>query len=312
MKYKKLAQVVLTAGVLIAAHNQAQATDFKILVPFPPGGGLDVVARIISAGASKLGYSNLVENKPGAGGIIGTNECVRRTATEKNLLCIVSQAQSVVIPPEQEKFVQYKFEDLQFVKLVAKSPMVLITSSKNTKSYNDIINDFKSNRKLNFGSPSWLNTQHGRHFLKNLGNTESQVIDYNGANQVVVDVIGGTLDYSFVPYSAVMSQFTSGNLRVVGVCNPRVDIAELRSIPTIDIKDGWTEKNSADFGFVVGSQAKKEDIDRLEKILNEVLQDKSVKESLQKIGLTGDNSSREEYRKLSTDARNLYRNLLNK
>lgn len=310
MKYKKLVSLLLVAGIWSGV--QAKDIDLKILVPFPPGGGQDAVARIISTGASKLGYSNLVENKPGAGGIIGTNECIRRTATEKNLLCIVSQAQSVVIPPEQEQFVQYKFEDLQFVKLVAKSPMVLITSPKNTKSYKDVINDFKSNAKSNFGSASWLNTQHGKHFLKSLGNTESQVVDYKGANQIIVDVINGSLDYSFVPYSAVVGQFAGGAIRIVGVCNPRVDIPELKSIPTIDIKDGWTENNFADFGFVVGSQAKKEDIDRLEKILNEILQDKSVNESLQKIGITGDISTREDYRKMSTDARNRYTKLLKK
>jgi tripartite-type tricarboxylate transporter receptor subunit TctC len=310
MNLKKLFGVILLSTILNNAV--AKDVDLKILVPFPAGGAQDVVARIVSTGASKLGYTSLVENKPGAGGMTGTNECIKRTATEKNLLCMVSPAQALVIPPELEQFVQFKFEDLQFVKLVARSPIVLITSPKNTKSYNEIINDFKSNAKTNFGSSSWLTTQHNNHFLKNLGNTNSQVVDYKGGNQVVIDVIGGTLDYSFIPYSAVMSQYLGGTVRIVGVSPTRADIPTLAKIPTIDIKDGWTEHNSGDFGFVVGPQARKQDIDNIEKMLNEILTDKSVVENLQKIGSTSDASSRDSYRKMSTDFRNRVNTFLKK
>jgi tripartite-type tricarboxylate transporter receptor subunit TctC len=310
MNLKKLFGVILLSTILNNAV--AKDVDLKILVPFPAGGAQDVVARIVSTGASKLGYTSLVENKPGAGGITGTNECIKRTATEKNLLCMVSQAQALVIPPELEQFVQFKFEDLQFVKLVSRGPIVLITNPKNTKSYNEIINDFKSNTKTNFGSSSWLTTQQNNHFLKNLGNTNSQVVDYKGGNQIVVDIINGTLDYSFIPYSAVMGQYLGGTVRIVGVSPLRAGITALDKIPTIDIKDGWTEHNSADFGLIVGPQARKQDIDNLEKMLNEILTDKSVIDNLQKVGGASDLSSRDNYRKLSTDFRNRLNVLLKK
>jgi tripartite-type tricarboxylate transporter receptor subunit TctC len=307
---KKIISAMLAAGMLSTVY--AKDVDLRILVPFPPGGGQDAVARIVATGAEKLGYSTLIENKPGAGGITGTNECIKRTATEKNLLCMVSQGQAVVVPPEIEKFVQFSFDQIQGVKLLATSPMVLITSLKNTKSYDEIINDFKTNKKLNFGSASWLNTQHNKHFLNGLKNTETQVIEYKGANQIVVDIIGGNLDYAFVPYSATSGQFTGGALRVVAVCTPRPDIVELRNVPTLNIKDGWTDVNYADFGLITSTDAKKEDVQRLEKILSDSLKDPVVKANLSKLGIAGADVSRDEYQKMLNEHKVRYARLLKK
>jgi tripartite-type tricarboxylate transporter receptor subunit TctC len=286
--------------------------DLKISVPNPPGGGQDVVARIVATGASTLGYNVIVENKPGAGGITGTNECIKRTATEKNLLCLVSQAQAVVMPPDLESFVQYKFEDLKSVKLLATSPMVMITSTKNSKTYNEIIDEFKANKQLNLGSAAWLNTQHNNHFLKGLGNTKSQVVDYKGANQIIIDIVNGSLDYAFVPYSSVIGLYAGGTIRIAAVCNPRLKIDALKNIPTLAIKDGWTEENYADFGLVSGPMTKNEDILVLEKIITETLKDRTVRENLTKIGIVASDMSSFDYRNLQTEQKNRYIRLIKK
>ena len=305
---KKTIATMIAAGVMASAN--AKDVDLKILVPFPAGAAMDSIARTVTTGAERLGYSTLVENKPGAGGITGTNECIQRTATEKNLVCMVSQAQSVVVPPELEQFVKFKFEDLQFVKLLATSPLVLITSPKNTKSYDEIINDFKTNKKLNLGSASWLNTQHNKHFLKNLNNTNSEVIDYKGANQIVVDVVNGNLDYAFVAYSGAAGMFKGNALRIVAVCPPRYDIPDLKDLPTLTVKDGWTESNYADFGLITGPDAKKEDIAKIEKILNEAYKDPTVLEGLRKLGLARSDFTSDDYRKVQIDHRSRYTRLL--
>jgi len=302
----------LCALLLTSSAYANKEADLKILVPFPPGGAQDAVARIVSTGAGKLGHNVIIENKPGAGGITGTNECINRTKTEKNLLCMVSQAQAVAIQPEVEQFVQYRFDQLQAVKLLATSPMVLIANPKNSKSYDEIINDFKGNKKLNFGSASWLNTQHTKHFLRNLGNSNTEVIDYRGANQIVTDVIGGNLDYAFVPYSATSGQFIGGLLRIVAVCTPRPNIEALKNIPTLNIKDGWTESNYADFGLIASVAATKENLQALEKILTDSLKESSVRENLSKLGIAGSDVSREEYQKLLNEHNVRYSRLLKK
>jgi hypothetical protein len=86
----------------------------------------------------------------------------------------------------------------------------------------------------------------------------------------------------------------------------------LKNIPTLAIKDGWTEENYADFGLVSGPLSKNEDILVLEKIITETLKDRTVRENLTKIGIVASDLSSSDYRNLQTEQKNRYIRLIKK
>jgi len=102
---KKIIKLILSTLSLFCTLSYANNTT-TILVGFPPGGGNYILAQAVSEAATRLGYPNYVESKPGAGGILGVNDCVRRV-NEKNLICLVSQTQyahSLALSSDIRKF----------------------------------------------------------------------------------------------------------------------------------------------------------------------------------------------------------------
>lgn len=274
----------MSALVLACACTMSKEVDLKILVGFPPGGGTDVVGRIFATAAARQGHTVVIENKPGAGGFIGLGECVQRTATEKNLVCLVNQGQLSYIPPGMEELVKYKQEDLNYVRLIASSPMVLITNTKNTVTISDLKSDLSAGKQVTFGAPAPLAAAFTSNILKYLKNT-SVVVEYKGAAPLINDIIGGHVGYAFVPYAAVISQHQGGLVRVLASSGPKSSLTVMQDVPLIDIKDGWSHDNTSDFGFVMGPNASKDAVRENEQLIVKIMTDPKFREDLSNMGI---------------------------
>jgi len=199
-------------------------------------------------------------------------------------LCIVNQGQVSYIPPGMEELVKYKQEDLNYVRLIASSPMVLITSAKNNKSFTEFKTDLSDKKLTTFGAPAPLAVAFTSNVLKVFKN-DSVVAEYKGAGPLINDVMGGHVQYAFVPYAAVIGQHQGGLVKVLAACGPKSTLTALQDIPLMDTKDGWSHDNSSDFGFVMGPDANKDAVRENEQLITKIMTDPKVREDLANMGI---------------------------
>jgi tripartite-type tricarboxylate transporter receptor subunit TctC len=276
----------LTLILLVCLPSVSYASNVtKILIGFPPGGGNYSMARALSESAARLGYPNIVESRPGAGGILGVNECVAR-AKEKNLICLVSQtqyAQSLLLSSDIRKFDP---EKLTYIKIIAATPLVLVTNSNNHKSMQNLVADLKepNGPPVFFGSSS-IGLQTSTNWLfHQTKSVNGQNIDYKGINQIINDLLGNHINYSICFYSSVKAQIEQGNLRVVAMVgstfdNPRLmNFARLqKTVPDMEVTD-------QKFGIVMGPDADPAAVKYYETMLTKIMHDPKFQEQIKAEG----------------------------
>lgn len=191
----------------------------KIIVPFSPGGGTDLVARTAAEGMSKeLNQAVIVENKPGAGTVIGT-DYVAKSAPDGYNLIVATFAQAV--NPSLIKNLPYNASrDLTPVGMIGNSPNVLVVlPNSEFKSVMDVINYAKKNPgKLTYASQGNGTSAHlAGELLASLANIEITHIPYKGASQAITDLLGGQVQIMFATASAAANLSSSGKLRPLAV-----------------------------------------------------------------------------------------------
>ena len=153
--------VAATAGVALGlpfpawAQTNYPARPIRLVVPFPPGGGTDILARVVGQQlAGSLGQSFVIENRPGAGGNIGV-ETVAKSSPDGYTL-VIGQTSNLAINPTLYPKLPYKpLEDLAPIALIASAPLVMVVmTSSPFKSLDDVIATAKANPDdITFGSP---------------------------------------------------------------------------------------------------------------------------------------------------------------
>lgn len=232
--------LVLTtaAAAFVAVPAQAAFPDkpVKIVVPFAPGGGTDLVARTMGITmGQELGQPVIIDNKPGAGTIIGT-DAVAKSAPDGYTLVMATVAH-VVNPSIQPKLPYNYDKAFAPVILVGVSPNVLVVRAESPiKSVKDLIDAAKANPgKLSFASQGAGTSAHlAGELFKNLTKTSITHIPYRGAGPAITDLLGGQVDVMFATAAAVGSFIESGKLRAVAVTTAtRSPSHALAKVPTI-------------------------------------------------------------------------------
>jgi tripartite-type tricarboxylate transporter receptor subunit TctC len=278
--FKKIGLITTLYSTMALATTTPTTT---IVVGFPPGGGNYTVANIISTAAEKAGYPTILDIKPGAGGIVGMNHCVSKVS-DKNLLCIASQTQYVhgaILSPD---IVKFDPEKLSYVKMVGYSPSVLVTRPSNQKSFSELIDDMKKNKPVSFGSPALGYSILTYWLFSNTPTSNGIVVDYKGAAPMIVDIIGGSVEYGFVPYTVVKSQVDSGALRIVAAW-PDKNAPVLSKYPNIQQYVKEMEPDKSLWGFVLGEGADTEQVKRYNVILTTLMQDSDVQNRFESVGI---------------------------
>ncbi len=217
-----------------AAHADYPAEKpVRIVVPFAPGGGTDLIARTLGLGMSQaLGQTVIVENKPGAGTVIGT-DLMAKSAPDGYTLVIATMAHAV--NPSLLSKLPYN-NDTAFapVSLVGRGPNVLVVRTESPyKSVKDILDAVKSGKKLTYASQGNGTSAHlaGEMFV-NLTKADLLHIPYRGAGPAMNDLLGGQVDLFFGTAAAVSSMVEQGKLRALAVTTPEPSAA-FKGVPTV-------------------------------------------------------------------------------
>jgi tripartite-type tricarboxylate transporter receptor subunit TctC len=300
---------ILLAVLTVLAMN-SYADNLTILVGFPPGGGNYIVGQLISETGIKLGYKNAIEIKAGAGGIIGMNECVSRV-DDKNLICITSQAQyAYSIIPSLDEVRKFDPQTLTYIKMVGFTPNVLITNPKNTKSLPEVLGDLKSSKPVSFASGALGLRILSSLLIKETDSKNAIIAEYKGVGPAVIDVMGGHVDYAFVPYTTIQSQVSSGLVRIVA--NAGADADELKEYPKLRKFVPNILEDSTMFGFVTGPGTDETTVASHNNMLTHILEDKQLQEKFKKVGIfpMPSNTTSEDFRKFAQEERTKFTNQL--
>lgn len=216
-----IAAAVLAMGALAAPQARAAFPDrpLRIVVPFTPGGGTDLIARQLAKGLTEeLGQTVVVENRPGGSTIIGTENVAKSPPDGYTLL--MSTFAHAVNPAIHKKLPYDTDRAFAPVAMIGKSPNVLVVSPNSQfKSVQDILAHARANPgKLTFGSYGNGTSAHlAGELFKSLGKVDILHVPYKGAGPGINDLIGGQIDMIFSTSASVSGHIKSGQLRALAV-----------------------------------------------------------------------------------------------
>ena len=219
-----IAWTLLTAFALLAHPFEAFAAEFasqvtKIVVPFAPGGGTDIISRTLAQEMQKqLGGSVIVENRPGAGTIVGT-EYVAKAEPDGHAL-VMSTFAHAVNPSLRAKLPFDTDKDFAPVALVARSfNIVVVNPNSGINSIADLIAAAKAKPDgLNFGTFGPGTSAHlAGELFKTLAHVKMTAVHYKGAAPAITDLMGGTIQVMFTTVASVTSLVKAGKLKALAV-----------------------------------------------------------------------------------------------
>ena len=233
---KLIACLLLSAVVVTNAVAQNFPTrSIRLVVPFPPGGNIDITARAIAPGLSELlGQSIVVDNRGGAGGIIGI-EIVTKSAPDGHTLALASSGTVTVAPSLYAKMPYDPVKDLSPIALLSYVPIVLVVNpalpAKSLKDFIVLAKSRPGKMTMASGGNGTTNQLAGELFQLETG-TKFVHIPYKGAAPAVVDVMGGQVDMLFDQLSASANYIRSGKLRALVVAGEKRN-AVIPEVPTL-------------------------------------------------------------------------------
>ena len=250
------AQPASTGSGQAASTGSGQAfptRSIRLVVPFPPGGNIDITARAIAPGlGDSLGQTVVVDNRGGAGGIIGI-EIVTKSAPDGHTLVLASSGTVTVAPSLYSKIPYDPVKDLTSIALLSYVPIVLVVNpALPTKSIKDFIALAKSRSgKMTMASGGNGTTNHlaGELFQLDTG-AKFIHVPYKGAAPAVVDVMGGQVDILFDQLSASSNYIRSGKLRALVVAGEKRN-AVIPDAPTM-IESGLKNSDAGTFTALMG------------------------------------------------------------
>lgn len=224
--------MALVAGVSAAGYPEKAIT---VIVPFPPGGSTDSIARIIGPKITqKLGQPWIVDNRPGATGAIGAG-MVKRAAPDGYTLLVASIGVYSVNPVLQKNMAYDPSKDFDLLTVAVRAPNVLVANpSVPANTVAEMIAYLKKNPgKLTFASAGAGSSDHltAALFWQKSG-TSGLHVPYKGGSPAMTDLIGGQVDVSFVNINTALPYIKSGKIKVLAVTGEQ-RAAVLPNVPTL-------------------------------------------------------------------------------
>ena len=223
---------VLAASVAHAADYPSRAV--KVVVPWPPGQATDIAARLLAQKLQEsLGQPFVIENRPGAGGSIGTAIAAKSAADGYTLLAASSGPVSVM--PSLQQLPYDPLKDLVMIGLISRSPYVLVVApsfpAKDAREFVELLRRHPD--KYTFGSSGAGATGHLLEELFNsMAGIRARHVPYKGAGPELTDVMSGQVDYAIEVVAATVGHVRAGRLKALGVSTARRSPA-LPDVPSL-------------------------------------------------------------------------------
>jgi tripartite-type tricarboxylate transporter receptor subunit TctC len=289
--------LLLLLSPALATADDLPKKPIRLIVPFPPGGPNDIIARVIGQRMSEItGLPVVVDNRPGQGGVLGT-DIVAKSAADGTTVGIVS-AGALVISPSMEKVAYDTAKDLAPVTLVATVPeMLVVATSVPANNMSELVQLAKAEPgKLNFASsgPGSLPHLAGELFKLTAG-IDIVHVPYRGAAPAVNDLLGQQVQMTFLDLPVLLPQIKAGTLRPIAIgareraiTAPDVPTTGEAGLPDLLIEN-W-------YGMVAPAQTPAPVIAALNRITTEAMADPTVRQKLAEQGLTLEADTPEHFR----------------
>jgi tripartite-type tricarboxylate transporter receptor subunit TctC len=285
---KKIALLFCALALSGAAFAQAYPNrPVKVVIPWPPGQATDLAARIVGEKLSQqLGQPFVMENKPGAGGSIGT-EIVAKSAPDGYTLLAASSG-PVSIMPNLQKIPYDPLKDLAPVSLIAAAPFALVVPTSFPASN---AKEFLALVRANPGKYTFASSGTGAtaHMFAELFNSMAQLkvihVPYKGSAPALTDLIGGQVAYAIETVASVGGHVKAGRLKVLGVTTARRSAA-LPEAPTLAEAAGLPGYDVAAWiGYAAPAGTPKEILLRLASEIQKAVQAADLKERYIALGM---------------------------
>lgn len=266
---------------VLAQANWPNGQTVRVIVPFPGGAStLDSVVRTLTPDIAKsLGSPVIVDNKPGAGTVIG----VDATAKAADNLTVGGVANSFTVNQSLIKNLPYNTtKDLQPVVLMARTANVLaVKATLPVNNLKELIEYAKKNPgKLSYASFGNGTTAHfAGEMLKSMAGIFAVHIPYRGQGPALTDLLAGNVDFMFGNLPDFLPYIKSGKIKAIGTTYlTRAPLAP--EIPTIAEQGFPSFETDSWYGIVAPSSMTKDAVDRMNQVINKALQDPAVKKNL--------------------------------
>src|SRR5882757_2324544 len=218
----------------VAAQDRYPSRPIRLLVPFPAGGPVDVMGRLMAQHLStSLGQQVIIDNHPGAGSTIAGKATA--TADPDGYTLMLGSAATMAIGPTLYPNTGYhpakSFAPIGFV---SSAPYVMITRPQaQQKTLAELISYAKANPgKLNFGIPNGAPPHMLAAWFRNVTSTDIVIVPYRGASTVITDLMGGQVDLGFETTSVTLGHVREGKVRALGVLTA-ARLPEIPDVPTM-------------------------------------------------------------------------------
>ena len=281
---KKL-MFALGASMTLTAAMAWPDKPVTIIVPFPPGGSTDLIARTLQPKLQeKFGGTFVVDNKAGATGTIGAAQVVRAAPDGHTLL--VSSLGPYVIAPHLTKVPYDATKDMDYITVAVQAPNVLVVPAASPhKSMADVMAFQKANPgKMTFASSGNGSSDHlTAELYWQQTNTSGVHVAYKGGGPVMTDLLGGQVDSSFMNINTAMPQIKAGKLRALSITSAQRSPL-LPDVPTLN-ELGIKDANVNSWQAVSGPKGMQADLkNKLQAAIKDALNDPAVKPKLLELG----------------------------
>jgi len=281
-----LKSIVSTLAAIGLSLGTVQAQErINLVVPFSAGGPTDQITRLLAEGlANATGKIYVVDNKPGAAGIVAAQYVARAPADGS--VYMVGSPGSLVINKGLYKKLPYDPEkDFVPVAGMTKSPLVLVTNNKtaanNVKEY--VEQASQSHKSVPMGTPGSGTIPHlaGAYLSNQLG-IEVLHVPYKGVAPAIVGLMAGDIDLVFDTLSTSMENIRAGQLKALGIASKERN-ATLNTIPTL-AEQGYPMEASSWFGLMAPANTPTDVVQKMNAAVNQVINSEEFKQRLTSIG----------------------------
>jgi tripartite-type tricarboxylate transporter receptor subunit TctC len=295
-------RTLVTGLSLLLVPLAAKAQDFpnkqiRLIVPFPPGGPNDIIARVVGQRMSEILKQPLViDNRGGQGGVLGT-DVVAKAASDGYTIGIVS-ASSLVISPTMDKVAYDVHKDFAPVTLVTTVPeMLVVATNVPAKNMAELVALAKAQPgKLNFASAGIGGLPHlAGELFKLTAKIDIVHVPYRGAAPAINDLLGQQVQMTFLDLPVILPQIKAGLLRPIALGAPEraptaPDVPTTAEVGMPDLLiENW-------YGMIAPAGTPKKIVATLNRAANEAMNDPSVKTKLAEQGLTVAGDTPEQFR----------------